>query len=264
MKRYSIGLAVLVAALIAPAIGLSAQDQTPVSDQSTVCQYPIANSGSGEKFFRACISTTSNLVDLRYPAGSLNHVGGDIVEGYAVCDSAGVHGWDSANGGAGFNAPVVLASSSSSVTISRTTTSGVYELIQKWTRDVSERDVTVLMTLKNRTAVTRTGVTLSRYADIDADENSSGQFFDRTNYSIWGRAVNGVSMNATSAEVPHNLFLEFYSSLSTGAATGTKTGCTPAAQAAPNTGDLAGRINYTIGNLNALKSTAVKVTYRRQ
>jgi hypothetical protein len=270
-----LGVVLLGSAAALPAYGQDQGASGAIGTASIACQYVLASTGGGEKFFRTCISTTGNVVQFHSPQGVGDAINtGTVIEGYAVCDDgaggeptqgwhAGVHGWDSAEGSAGFGAPILLSQTATSVTIRRFTVDGVYRLDQRFTRDVSRRETTVQMTLTNVSPIRRTQVLLARYVDLDVDGILDNKW-DIARSSVWARATgggNGVTLNATTVEVaPRTVVLETFDTLNTQ----TKRGCFASPLVPPNSGDLTGRIIYPIGTLAAGATKTVRFVYRRQ
>src|SRR5262249_13367452 len=83
------------------------------------------------------------------------------------------------------------------LTITRTTTDGIWTLKQVFSRNTADAYVKVAMTWTNNTAVTRVGY-FTRYVDIDADDDASNNFFD-------GSANSGWAYDPAARELSHGL-----------------------------------------------------------
>jgi hypothetical protein len=252
-----------VAGFVAIGTTAYAQEQ-PAAEGVEPLSAPCAltfTSGAGQKFIRYCVSTHGNMLQFQSPAGSEHLLIGTLLEGYAVCSTAGVHGFDS--GGFGESAWGAVSSSlltSKGVTITRITADGRIRLTMKFLMDINEKDVLVQVTIENISALALANVQYSRYADIDA-ANSTLNNFDSTNDSVWGvrdGAFNGLTLNTTNPEIPHVTgIVDIFSAASTQT-------CGVPAIAGPTTGDLGAKITYSVGNINPGAKKIVKFTYSRQ
>lgn len=178
-------LALTLLALIALSNLASAQ-------ATTNCAFP-AVSGAGNFFLGYCVSVNGNIVLLETPVANENIRTGTIGEGYGICDpTTGVEYADYAGGNATNNwlPPVLL--SASPLTIGRTTSDGIWQLKQTFTRNVADRAVKIKMELINQTAVARDAVLL-RYADIDAN-GLNNNLFQATMFSASASNINQVGI----------------------------------------------------------------------
>ena len=195
MERTTTLLTTAVATLLAAA---SAQAQEVVqkelgegaNPETMACTYQFTASN-----IKWCLSANGNLVSLQSP-GTVEHIryGGGAQEGYVLCFNGTLRAYDTAALSAGFGPPtVIVAKSASGITIRRKTLDGYFQLDQKWSRDNTERDLTVQMTLKNLGPAGN--VVLWRVADLNVDFSLSGSYnnrFDQSHYSLWVRdPVNG-------------------------------------------------------------------------
>jgi hypothetical protein len=142
------------------------------------------SAGSGDSLFKACVSNEGNVNTVKFPKGISQLTTG---EGYAICSGADTenhHGWDQGLTEAGLSA--ATTTSTSPLTIVRSTTDGHFQLTQTFTFDGSEHDIDITMKLKNVGATTLDDVKLTRSFDADIDGSTTGQRFAATNNSVWG------------------------------------------------------------------------------
>jgi hypothetical protein len=208
---------------------------------------------------RWCVTINGNLKNFESPAG-VDHI--RDIEGYALCSLVGTafDGGSAGDGGFAGNG-IVLAQSSSSITIQRDTADGRLRLVQKFTRDTSENDVTITATVTNRTGAEINAIQLSRYADFDIDTTSDADVFEDSLDGVWASEMHGVTLSATSFNQGlSNKGVEPFSTLIT-----TFAGCDPDLVATPAVGmDATARVTYFIGTINGGQSKTVKFVYRRQ
>jgi len=197
MGRSTTLLATAVATLLAAA---AAQGQEVVTKdlgeganpESTACTYSFTASN-----IKWCLNANGNLVSLQSP-GTIEHIrwgSGDALEGYILCFNDALRAYDNAFYSAGFGPPTVIAAKTATgITIRRKTLDGAFQLDQKWSRDNTERDLTLQMTLKNLSGPAA-NVELGRVTDVNVDvsiDNRSPDLFDRTRNTLWFRdPVNG-------------------------------------------------------------------------
>jgi hypothetical protein len=125
-----------------------------VGVQSASC-FSTHTSGSGTTFVKVCFSNHGNLVQFESPAGFEHIRVGSFGEGYVVCSGTTAHGFDAGSTEAGFGAPTISQPNGANtfpLTITRTTTNGVFQLRQTFAWDTTEKDVTITMTLTNRSS----------------------------------------------------------------------------------------------------------------
>jgi len=145
-----------------------------------------------------CLNANGNLVSLQSP-GTNEHIrwgpSGRALEGYILCVNGALKAHDMAFWPSeGFGPPTVIAApTATGITIRRKTLDGRFQLDQKWSRDNTERDLTLQMTLKNLGPAAN--VELGRVTDVNVDvsiDNRSPDLFDRTRNTLWFRdSVNG-------------------------------------------------------------------------
>ena len=199
MGRSTTLLATAVATLLAAA---AAQGQEAVTKdlgeganpESMDCTYSFTASN-----IKWCLNANGNLVSLQSP-GTNEHIrwgpSGRAFEGYILCVNGALKAHDMAFWPSeGFGPPTVIAApTATGITIRRKTLDGAFQLDQKWSRDNTERDLTLQMTLKNLSGPAA-NVELGRVTDVNVDvsiDNRSPDLFDRTRNTLWFRdPVNG-------------------------------------------------------------------------
>jgi hypothetical protein len=230
--------------------------------------YTLSNTAN----FLVAVSESGNLSRLRTPAGQEHIFVGTPAEGYAVCQVGATYADFGGSTGAsvGWGAPICIAGacagSGSSVTVRRISTDGRWQLDQKWTRDATERDVTVQMTLLNRTALAQPGVQILRYADLDISNTPSGDFWEKT-----ATGVTAVDNTRNAAVTLAALTVPKYFS-----ATSVSTNCCPPPTCVPPAplatfpapggveanGDFSAWAFYNIGNIAPGGKAVVKFSYQ--
>ena len=185
-------VATLLAAAAAPGQEVVTRDLGEgANPESEACKYNFTASN-----IKWCLSENGNLVSLQSP-GTVEHIrygSGQAREGYILCVAGALKAYDNAYFSAGFGPPTVIAApTATGITIRRKTLDGLFQLDQKWSRDNTERDLTLQMTLKNLGAAAN--VELGRVTDFNVDIGLDGLFpdvFDRTRNTLWFRdQVNG-------------------------------------------------------------------------
>jgi hypothetical protein len=175
----------------APATVQQSATAAPTPDTSA-CAFSFTNAGPQNQFLRYCVTVNGNIVSFVSPNGFDQIAQGTIGEGYGICDtSTGVRYFDYSDFGDSGNwgGSVILASTATSVKITRTTADGAWTLIQTITKvGGASPSAKVTMALKNNSA-TRKEAVLVRYADVDpsdASSNGFGETFDSSQFSAWG------------------------------------------------------------------------------
>lgn len=197
--------AALMLALVAFAVSAQAQKNgkdIQIGPAGTdVCQSTFT-SGKDLSYMKFCTTQNGNVAKFESPSTfSQLHQGG---EGYGVCDATngnvGYYDWG-VYGDSGWQAATITqphGPNTFPLTITRTTTDGVWTLKQVFTRTPATPAIKVTMTLTNNSAVTRE-VYLSRFADVEAD-GQSVNWFDTTGVSASGRYVFGMLMRNLSVD----------------------------------------------------------------
>jgi hypothetical protein len=155
--------------------------------------------------------------------------------------------------------------------VTRNTTDGKVQLKQVWNKpDAAEKDVTLTMTLTNRSSATLSAVVLTRTGDFDVGTAATGQGAT-TGDSTWQwddqSATDdppvGLMITALNFGIPHSPTIErvyFWDSLTEP----TRDNCFGAPQNTPTpVDDFAMRMNYHLGILSAGQSKTVKLLYGR-
>lgn len=232
------------------------------------CTYNFA-SGSGAKRLGWCVSAAANLVKFESPA-SVFHLREGLREGYALCTSSDltgdtVVGFDNGVSSDGFDAPLLLAVSSSSVSIRRLTTDRVFQIDHTFTRDTKEMDITVNVSIMNMSGGPVVGqVFYTRFADLDVGGDGSDDIMDRSNRGVWARDLksgvngDGVALTATTFGTPA------FSSALLLASTGMKSCLSGSALTPLGPADTVAQINYDLGGFEPGQTKKIAFTYRRQ
>jgi hypothetical protein len=256
-------VATLLAAAAAPGQEVVTRDLGEgANPESSVCNYSFTASN-----IKWCLNANGNLVSLQSP-GTVEHIRvgaapGYAVEGYVLCVSGDLRAYDLAVGSRGFGPPTVIAAQTTTgITIRRKTLDGTFQLDQKWSRDNTERDLTVQMTLKNLGPAVSEAI-LIRVADVNVDFNLDGKYpdhFDRTKYSLWFRdPVNGrdgVTMKVLTLNQINGVFVQPF--------THAVSCATPAELPLPSVApvDVMGKIGYAFASITGGSQKVVKVGYR--
>jgi hypothetical protein len=161
-------------------------------------------SGSGATFLKVCITERGNISHFEAPAGKV-HL--QTREGYVLCSDffgpRGVHGFDAGGAQQGWTASTVSQPNGPGklpLIITRNSSDGLVQLKQTFKVLAGEREVSVTMAVKNRSAVAQLpDVRLDRYFDGDINGQTSNRY-DVTNQSVWGLPEFG-------ADEPNGLML---------------------------------------------------------
>jgi len=255
--------------------------------------FALLTSGAGPTLMTVCISQHGNLSKFESPAG-FDQIGlGNLWrDGYSVCTGNLPNfpnvpeGYDAGASEAGFGPPVIVQPNGTNtlpLTITRTTTDGVYELKQSYAQDTAKRDIAITMkiTRKSNADCGPGGcppVRLARYFEGDVDNNQSANArFAQDTDSVWewinvagnhgfvlSNLLDGGSGYATTVHTAADFDPN-------GSGFQTAKGCivfagqvtTPTDPAVTNAANLHGRVIYIWGNIALNKSKTVKVSYRR-
>jgi hypothetical protein len=185
---------------------LVAKDLTAAAPYATTACQSTYTSGSGLTYFKFCVTANGNIVYFEAPLGFVQSFPG---EGYGICDRAfsPVNYYDTAiNGDSGNWLPSVITQPNGPntfpLTITRTTSDGIWRLTQAFARNTTDRYVKVTMTFKNLSGVGRFAW-FDRYFDVDADNSASGDIVTQQLYSVqaWqfglsGSVIHGVELAA--------------------------------------------------------------------
>ena len=168
----------------------SAQKLTNTQCQSTFI------SGSGSTYMNFCTSANGNISRIQTPSGWDQLYFG--AEGYGICDETNLYGyydWGQYGDSGNWMAATITQPNGPStfpLTITRTTSDGVFTLKQVFSQNKTTPGIKVTMTLTNNSDIVRETF-LTRFADIDADTFSGGggNTFDSTEFSAWGVVPGG-------------------------------------------------------------------------
>lgn len=183
----------MLSAALAQAQKESINSNSRVRPATATCAYTFTNPGPGNSYLQFCVTANGNIAEFMSPSGYDQLAQGGVGEGYGICDtSTGVAYYDWAYTDSGnWNPSVVLASSSTSVKIARTTSDGLFTLTQTIAKQAGTVPYAkITMALKNNVPSAKT-VYLERYADVDplnapfADTDFT-ESFDSTFNSAWG------------------------------------------------------------------------------
>jgi hypothetical protein len=278
MRRH-VKRQVYVTLLALLAVVVMAAPAAAQEEETNVC-FSTHTAGVGPTFMQICISSHGNLVKFESPAG-FEQIGQFNVfrDGYAICSQApGAgpntnHAFDAGGGEAGWGPPIVTQPNGANtfpLTITRLTADGMFQLKQTFARDTKEQDVTITMSVVNKSVGPRENVRISRYFENDVDNNSALSRLSRGVDSVWGwvEGAHAFSLTALTFPTPHVTQLEsllFFRTDLVGPQSAR--GCAAAVPAAgpvgPSAADYAGRVTYLLGNLAKGAGKTVKVVYRR-
>ena len=254
----------IVMLLILSSYGLSLEAQG-----STPCHTTLT-SGTGANFMRVCISNHGNLINFLSPSTFQDHIAS---EGYAICDNPGnaefVSGWDAGGSEAGCGDPTISQPNGANtlpLTITRPCHCITFK--QVFSRDTTEKDITITMTLTNICNFTLSNNRVSRYFDGNIHGDAILDIYDNSFDSVWGRDIEALSLTAltfgTTHEVAVESFKEWDPNGDLAFSFRTSTGCDRITETSPTApGDFVGRVTYFLGTLNTNQSKTVKVVYRR-
>ena len=267
---------------LAVAIGLAFNAAGEVTASGS-CFASIA-SGSGATALTVCLSDHGNIVKWTTPAG-VEH--STLNDGYVLC-SVGtvapvVHGWDAGiSTEEGFGPPTIDQPNGANTLplgITRTTDDGVFELEQRFTRDATEKDLTIAMAVTNLSSTTRHRVQLGRYFGMSPNkQNNSPNNASSTTDSVflWDdphqpfvnapRLVYGVMLTALSYNILHRPVVEDHDAWNPEDDDGPQRAksCAPIDFGGPRIDrlDLRGRITYELGTLGAGRTARARFLYR--
>jgi hypothetical protein len=268
--------------LLAVVLGLALTAAGEVTASGS-CFASIA-SGSGTTALTVCLSNHGNIVQWTTPAG-VEH--STLNDGYVLC-SVGtvgpvVHGWDAGiSTEDGFGPPTIDQPNGANtlpLAITRTTDDGVFELEQRFTRDATEKDLTIAMAVTNLSSATRQRVQLGRYFGMSPNKQSnSPNNASSTTDSVflWDdphqpfvtapRLVYGVMLTALSYNILHRPVVEDHDAWNPQDDDGPQRAksCAPIDFGGPkiNLLDLRGRITYELGTLGTGRTARARFLYR--
>jgi hypothetical protein len=244
------------------ATSLVAQTKTASIIAASTCSSTYTT-GAGLTFLSFCITSTGNVMQLQNPAG-IYYISS---EGYALCSSYDPSNlaplpvaYDAAYFESNWGAPTITqphGPNTFPLTIVRLSTGG-FKLKQTFSRDTSEDDITITMTLTNQSGSVMYNVQLDRYLDADAD-NTTSNIYGRSADNIYAYVDlgSGIMMGDITRTVSHTTAVHTYG-------TWVRNTCNQASTATPTPyQDGVGRISYLFGTMNNGASKTVKVVIRR-
>jgi len=266
-KRWLfVGVGVVSAALLAaPQItsaaaaggASSSQQKTDVVPDTGQTLFKAFSTGAdGGTTYR--ISTTGNVFSAESPSGFEHIEAGTFQEGYILCytpqGGSQVNAYDDDLNQFGFGAATDTAGPP--VAVTRKTSDNKMQLKQVYTFNAQSKSLKIVMSVKNLTSSTASGVIIRRAVDFDIDSN----FFND-----WGRTLDsafawndttGHGMNLQHVAGPSHtakVFAAFYPD-----------DCTPTSDATPLSGtDGVASIDYNLGNIAAGATKSATVQYTR-
>lgn len=237
-------------ATIVPSTATATQPGGP-APEATNCKKNFS-SGAGNTFLGWCFSDAGNIMKFESPANQEHIRNGTFIEGYALCATGVPDAFDNGERGANFGAPTYPNPNS----VRRNTPT--FQLDQTFSQNTAEKLVTVSMTVKNVTGSPKTNVRLSRFVDLDMNGTPSDDRWDRSVASIVALQNNMLALTARSFEINKVSVVETVTDLFD------DTGCDASSPLpVPSTGDLAGRVTYSLGTINPGQSKTVVFRYSR-
>ncbi|HSE84458.1 MAG TPA: hypothetical protein VLB01_07925 [Thermodesulfobacteriota bacterium] len=229
---------------------------------SNTCHTTLT-SGSGTNYMQVCISNHGNLINFKSPSSSVDHISH---EGYAICDNPGgaefVSGYDagSSEGGCG-NPTISQPNGANTLPLTITRQCACIKFKQEFSRDTTEKDITITMTLTNICNFTLFNNRVVRYFNGDILGDAGFDIYDKSLDSVWARDNYALSLTALTFGVNHNTWVELLAEWRDS----TVSGCRIMEENTPTPpGDFVGNVIYFLGTLNQNQSKTVKVVYRRQ
>lgn len=246
--------------------GIAIADQSSgaasLSLAATTACFSTHNFSSGANAMNICFTKNGNLIKFTSPAGFEHIQVGTFAEGYLLNDlGSGANYYDVGAADAGFGASVVNQPNGANtfpLTITRSTTDGIFKLKQVFSWGTATKNVNIVMTLTNNTTVSRT-VKLTRYYDGDIDGTTGGDLYARTNDSVlaWEDGVghHGLELVSLSLSTGHSTLVDIFT-------TGNG-GVLPAGVATPTLpGDYEGYLTHNL-TIGGSQSKTITVQYKR-
>ena len=268
--------------LLAVALGLGVVVTGGKVTASGACFATLAG-GAGPTGFTVCLSDHGNVVQWTTPAGVEHSIRND---GYVLCSLGElkipvVHGWDAGiSTEDGFGPPIIDQPNGANtlpLVITRTTDDGVFRLEQSFSRDGTEKDLTIAITVTNIGRTARTAVRLGRYFGMSPNRQSNSPnnastttdsvfLWDDPHQGFVDSPVYGVMLTALTYGTPHTPVVEDHDDWNPQDSDGPQRGesCSPIDFGGPRIDllDLRGRITYQIGDLAAQQGRRVRFLYR--
>jgi hypothetical protein len=246
---------------VAASIALSLPGFAGASDS---CNYHFPGT-AGTHQHQWCISVDGNLHWFESPFGQ-EHFGAGA-EGYAICSSGIVHGYDVGLAQAGFGPSTVVSGCgwpiSTPCVIARNTTDGRFQLIQKFTHNKGNREITIEHQVTNLGSTPVSGVVLSRSFDANMNNDYFDDFGDTSSRSAWLRDVERLGLTALTTKTPATSSIESFALAWGPFGSATYKGCQANPSETPTTADdWVGRVNYDLGIIQPGKKKVVQFQYR--
>jgi len=257
MRKFLIAAAAVMfisgAALVGPSAGASSSGQQGPTPRTGSTCFKTFQTGTGNAFFKWCINSTGNIVALQSPVHFEHIAEGEIIEGYAVCNT-GFSAFDNGESASGWGPATFTAPNK----ITRSTTNHRFKLAMAFAQDAANRRIVVTETLSNTSGAIQQNVLLSRLFDGDIDNTTGNDIYVRTAASVIGTEQHGLELIGTTFNQPHSTQIESFGDLAS------DTGCTgDNPLPSPTTaGDNAGRFTYNVGTLGVNSSITLKLEYR--
>jgi hypothetical protein len=178
------------------------------------------SSGIGQNNTTFCVTVNGNIAEFSVNGLEMIEVG-QVGEGYGICDgSSNTSYFDYAYEDSGNWRSPSFSQKGDVVTVTRETSDGVWQLRQTITNvpatGTGPGSAKISMAVKNLTGVSRV-VSVLRFADVDADNNSSNNDFDFTSETAYGLAPGGlfsgrglgITNNTFSSSISQTAFTQF-------------------------------------------------------
>ena len=160
-------------------------NQSPAAPYSCQSTY---TSGSGQTYLTFCVTQNGNLANFQSPYAYTQLYAN--AEGYAICDygsNYSYYDWGQYGDSGNWQASTITQPNGPNtfpLTVKRTTSDGNWTLTQAFSLNKTTPSVSVKMTLRNNSVVSRTAYFM-RFADIDANSTTFNEF-DGGVSSVWG------------------------------------------------------------------------------
>jgi hypothetical protein len=257
MKQHAIALCLAAAIATLMSIGSASASDS--------CNYSFPGT-PGTHQFQWCISLDGNVHWLESPFGQ-EHFGITGAEGYAICTPGVVHGYDVGLDQSGFGPSTVVSGCGwpgvTPCVITRKTTDGQFEFVQKFTQNRNEREITIEHQVKNLGSTPVSDVVLSRSFNANLNIDYADDIGDVSDRSAWLRDVARLGLTALTISTPAQSFVESNRLAWGPFGSSTYKGCDPISTETPTApDDWVGRVNYNLGTIEPLKKKVVKYQYR--
>jgi hypothetical protein len=144
---------------------------------------------------------------------------------------------------------------SSGVTVRRTTNDGNFLIEHKWSRDTTERDLTLQMAITNTSGAAIPSVKVLRIVDVDANGDTSNSGYDKSFLGTWIRKTDAVGVAGLTLNLAPITAITIFT---------TSVTCTPASVPVPAVGDAMAWVGYDFGSIGSGSKKTVKFGYQVQ